>query len=71
MQMNHCRGLETDLQTTSKPSSRSPEGHGGNLPIGHAVSGYRWRDSNLGFDRELENLCGGDKGKGTSGSPAG
>ena len=32
--------------------------------------GYRWRDSNLGFDTELENLCGGDKGKGTSGSPA-
>jgi hypothetical protein len=32
--------------------------------------GYRWRDSNLGFDTELENLCGGDKGKGTSGGPA-
>ena len=32
--------------------------------------GYRWRDSNLGFDTELENLRGGDKGKGTSGGPA-
>jgi len=29
--------------------------------------GFRWRDSNLGFDTELENLRGGDKGKGTSG----
>jgi hypothetical protein len=32
--------------------------------------GYRWRDSSLGFGMELENLFGGDKGKGTSGSPA-
>jgi hypothetical protein len=32
--------------------------------------GYRWRDSGLGSGPELENLCGGDKGKGTSGSPA-
>jgi hypothetical protein len=32
--------------------------------------GYRWRDSSLGSDTELENLFGGDKGKGTSGSPA-
>ena len=24
----------------------------------------------MGFDTELENLCGGDKGKGTSGGPA-
>ena len=32
--------------------------------------GYRWRDSSLGSDMELENLPGGDKGKGTSGSPA-
>jgi len=32
--------------------------------------GYRWRDSSLGSDMELENLSGGDKGKGTSGSPA-
>jgi hypothetical protein len=32
--------------------------------------GYRWRDSNLGSDMELENLFGGGKGKGTSGSPA-
>jgi hypothetical protein len=32
--------------------------------------GYRWRDSSLGSDRELENLLGGDKGKGTSGSSA-
>jgi hypothetical protein len=32
--------------------------------------GYRWRDSNLGSGMELENLFGGGKGKGTSGSPA-
>ena len=32
--------------------------------------GYRWRDSSLGSGMELENLFGGDKGKGTSGSPA-
>jgi hypothetical protein len=32
--------------------------------------GYRWRDSGFGSGPELENLCGGDKGKGTSGSPA-
>ena len=31
---------------------------------------YRWRDSNLGFRAELENLAGDGKGKGTSGSPA-
>ena len=31
--------------------------------------GYRWRDSNLGSGPELENLLGGDKGKGTIGSP--
>ena len=31
--------------------------------------GYRWRDSSLGSGMELENLRGGDKGKGTSGSP--
>ena len=32
--------------------------------------GYRWRDSSLGSGMELENLFGGEKGKGTSGSPA-
>jgi hypothetical protein len=32
--------------------------------------GYRWRDSDLGFDTELENLRGGAKGKSTSGGPA-
>ena len=32
--------------------------------------GYRWRDSSLGSGTELENLFGGEKGKGTSGSPA-
>ena len=32
--------------------------------------GYRWRDSNFGSDMELENLFGGAKGKGASGSPA-
>jgi hypothetical protein len=31
---------------------------------------YRRRDSNLGFGRELENLWGDGKGKGTSGSTA-
>ena len=31
--------------------------------------GYRWRDSSLGSGPELENLLGGDKGKGTNGSP--
>src|ERR1019366_5343253 len=31
--------------------------------------GYRWRDSSLGSGMELENLFGGEKGKGTSGSP--
>ena len=31
---------------------------------------HKWRDSSLGFGPELENLFGGDKGKGTSGSPA-
>jgi len=32
--------------------------------------GYRWRDSSSGSGMELENLSGGGKGKGTSGSPA-
>ena len=32
--------------------------------------GYRWRDSSLGSGAELENLYGGEKGKGTSGRPA-
>src|ERR1700694_888143 len=32
--------------------------------------GYRWRDSGFGSGPELENLFGGYKGKGTSGSPA-
>ena len=32
--------------------------------------GYRWRDSGFGSGPELENLFGGDKGKGTSGSSA-
>ena len=32
--------------------------------------GNRWRDSSLGSGMELENLSGGGKGKGTSGSPA-
>ena len=31
---------------------------------------YKQRDFHLGFDMELENLIGGGKGKGTSGSPA-
>ena len=31
---------------------------------------YRRRDSHPGSSTELENLVGGDKGKGTSGSPA-
>src|SRR5881227_1492907 len=31
---------------------------------------YRQRDFHLGFDTELENLIGGGKGKGSSGSPA-
>jgi hypothetical protein len=31
---------------------------------------YRQRDFHLGFDTELENLIGGTKGKGPSGSPA-
>ena len=30
---------------------------------------YRGRDSNLGSGRELENLLGDGKGKGTSGGP--
>ena len=29
----------------------------------------QWRDSSLGTDMELENRVGGDKGKGSSGSP--
>jgi hypothetical protein len=32
--------------------------------------GYRWRDSGFGSGPELENLLGGAKGKGPSGSPA-
>ena len=32
--------------------------------------GYRWRDSSLGSGMELENLFGGEKGKGASGSSA-
>jgi hypothetical protein len=31
---------------------------------------YKWRDPSLGSGMELENLFGGDKGKGISGSPA-
>ena len=31
---------------------------------------YKQRDFHLGFDTELENLIGGGKGKGPSGSPA-
>ena len=31
---------------------------------------FRRQDSYLGFRKELENLCGDAKGKGTSGAPA-
>ena len=59
-----------DIKTGALPLSGNK--YGGNLITGHAVSGVKvaqWRDSSLGTDMELENRVGGDKGKGTSGTP--
>ena len=48
----------------------SGKGMAGTWLLAMWCPGYRWRDSSLGSGMELENLFGGDKGKGTSGSPA-
>src|ERR1700680_1774789 len=54
----------------SKPERpRSPgKGMAGTWVLAMRGPGYRWRDSSLGSGMELENLFGGDKGKGISGS---
>jgi hypothetical protein len=72
MQMNHWerpRNRSTDDIKTGAPPL-SGRGMAVTCLLAMWCPGYRWRDSNLGFDTELENLCGGDKGKGTSGGPA-
>jgi hypothetical protein len=51
--------------------SRPREEHGGNLPTGHVVSGGIGGATLIwALVRELENLFGDGKGKGTSGGTA-
>jgi hypothetical protein len=81
--LRHVRVRETNAsEPLMRPRNRSTEGAKTGAPplSGTSMAGtcllamwcpvYRWRDSNLGFRAELENLLGGDKGKGASGSPA-
>src|ERR1700693_2132646 len=78
----HVRVRETNAsEPLMRPRNRSTDGIKTGAPplSGKSMAetwllamwcpGYRWRDSNLGSGMELENLSGGDKGKGTSGSP--
>ena len=57
---------------TMTSKSGSPWGPGKSMAATYLLAMrcpvYRRRDSNLGFGRELENLLGDGKGKGTSGS---
>ncbi len=61
-------GTTDGIKTGAPPLSGN--GMAGTYLLAMWCPGYRWRDSNLGFDMELENLSDGDKGKGTSGGPA-
>ena len=78
-----CRDERDECKRTSDHASKSNsddiktgvsrlfrEQHGRDLLTGHAMSGYRRRDSHPGFRTELENLDGNAKGEGPSGSPA-
>ena len=79
----HVQIRETNAsEPLMRPRNRSTEGIKTGAPplsgrsmaetwlLAMRCPGYRWRDSNLGSGMELENLFGGAKGKGTSGSPA-
>jgi hypothetical protein len=80
--LRHVRVRETNAsEPLMRPRNRSTEGIKTGAPplsgksmaetwlLAMRCPGYRWRDSNLGSGMELENLFGGGKGKGTSGSP--
>ena len=79
----HVRVRETNAsEPLMRPRNRSTDGIKTGAPplsgrsmaetwlLAMRCPGYRWRDSGLGSGPELENLFGGDKGKGTSGSSA-
>ena len=66
--MRHRNGSTDGIQTGAPPLS------GRSMAVTYLLvmwcPVYKQRDFHLGFDTELENLIGGGKGKGTSGSPA-
>jgi hypothetical protein len=66
--MRHRNRSTDDIKTGRPPRS------GKSIAVTYVLAircpVYRQRDFHLGFDTELENLIGGAKGKGTSGSPA-
>jgi hypothetical protein len=66
--MRHRNGSSDDIKTGRPPRSGKSMAVTYLLAIRCPV--YRQREFHLGFDTELENLIGGAKGKGTSGSPA-
>src|SRR4051795_10886427 len=66
--MRH-RNRSSDGIKTGRPS-RSGKSMAVTYLLAMRCPVYRQRDFHLGFDTELENLMGGAKGKGTSGSPA-
>jgi len=81
--LRHVRVRETNVsEPLMRPRNRSTDGIKTGVPplsgksmaetwlLAMRCPGYRWRDSSLGSGMELENLFGGDKGNGTSGSPA-
>ena len=81
--LRHVRVRETNAsKPLMRPRNRSTEGAktgarplsgtsmAGTCLLAMWCPGYKWRDSSLGSGTELENLLGGDKGKGASGSPA-
>jgi hypothetical protein len=81
--LRHVRVRETNAsEPLMRPRNRSTDGIKTGAPplsgksmaetwlLAMRCPGYRWRDSSLGSGMELENLFGGDKGNGTSGSPA-
>ena len=83
LRLRHVRVRETNVsELLMRPRNRSTEGIKTGAPplsgksmaetwlLAMRCPGYRWRDSSLSFGMELENLFGGGKGKGTSGSPA-
>jgi hypothetical protein len=66
--MRHRNRSSDDIKTGRPPRSGKSMAVTYLLAIRCPV--YRQREFHLGFDTELENLIGGAKGKGTSGSPA-